>query len=156
MFCCWRAEQSLFGIPAVSGHSSCAGEETSAVVGTAGGDLELYALSIMDFLLFSMKNILRKIRKDQERAGCPWLDSRQGQFFLYDVSSPPSLLPCAFTELWGRVAWNPMGSVGSRVPSAPDPSHLPFQGNSDKAERNAFQFASPQVDCKTIKQRCLL
>lgn len=52
MLCCWRAEQSLFSIPAVSGHSSCAGEETSAGVDTGGGDLGLYALSIMNLLLF--------------------------------------------------------------------------------------------------------
>lgn len=79
MLCCWRAEQSLFGIPAVSGHSSCAGEETSAVVDTGGGDLGLYALSIMDFLLFSMKNILRKCK---EQAVHGWTAGKDNSFFM--------------------------------------------------------------------------
>lgn len=95
-----------------------------------------------------MKNILRKCK---EQAVHGWTAGKDNSFFMMSLLPIPSspVLSLSSGDVLHGTPW------GLWV-SAPDPIRLPFQGNSDKAERNAFQFASPQVDCKTIKQRCLL
>lgn len=115
----------------------CWGGKHFAVVDAGGVDLGNGCMPYPSciFCFFSMKNVLRK---GKEQAVHGWTAGKASSFSVMSLLPLPSSPP-ASTELWGRIAWNPMGSVGSWVPSAPDPSHLLLQGNSDEAERNAFQ-----------------